>query len=90
MEIVEKVKLVNKLGLHLRAAAALVKVTSKYKCRILVRKHGQHADGKSLMNLLTLAAAYGSELTFVFEGEDAPAALTAIRGLISNKFGEQE
>jgi len=90
MEIVEKLKIVNKLGLHLRAAAELVKITSKYKCRVLVRSHDHHVDGKSLMNLLTLAASYGSELTFVIQGDDAPDALQAIRGLVTNKFGERE
>ena len=90
MEVVEKVKILNRLGLHLRAAAQLVKATSKFKCRVLVKSHNGHVDGKSLMNLLTLAASYGSELTLVFQGEDAKAASAAIQQLFLSKFGEQE
>ena len=90
MEIVEKVKVANRLGLHLRAAAELVKESCKFKCRILVKKNQSHVDGKSLMNLITLAANYGSELTLIFEGEDAKDASKSIRGLFLNKFGEKE
>lgn len=90
MSIEEKVKVVNKLGLHLRAAAELVKVTSQYECRIKVRGNGESVNGKSLLNLIALAATYGSELTFVIEGDDSQDAVTAIRGLFLNKFGERE
>ncbi|HUO57172.1 MAG TPA: HPr family phosphocarrier protein [bacterium] len=90
MEVVEKVKILNRLGLHLRAAAQLVKTSSKFKCRVLVRSHDGHVDGKSLINLLTLAASYGSELTIIFQGEDAKAASAAIQQLFQNKFGELE
>ena len=90
MEVVEKVKILNRLGLHLRAAAQLVTTSSKFKCRVLVRSHDGHVDGKSLINLLTLAASYGSELTIIFQGEDAKAASAAIQQLFQNKFGELE
>lgn len=90
MSIEEKIKVINKLGLHLRAAAKLVKITSQYKCRIKVRNSGAPVDGKSLLNLMALAASYGSELTFVIEGDDSQDALTAIRSLFLNKFGERE
>ena len=90
MEVVEKVKILNRLGLHLRAAAQLVKTSCKYKCRVLIKNgHGQ-VDGKSLINLLTLAASYGSELTIVFEGEDARAASVAVQQLFLARFGEKE
>ena len=90
MEITEKVKVLNRLGLHLRAAATLVKTSSMFKCRILIKNHHRSADGKSLLNLMALAASFGSELTFVFEGEDAWNARTAIQDLFLNKFGESE
>jgi phosphotransferase system HPr (HPr) family protein len=90
MEIVDKVKIMNKLGLHLRAAAMLVKASSKFKCRILVKNHHSNADAKSLLNLMALAASYGSELTVVYEGEDAWDACTAIRNLFMGKFEEKE
>jgi phosphocarrier protein len=57
---------------------------------VLIRNgHGQ-VDGKSLMNLITLAASYGQELTLVFEGEDAKAAAAEIQSLFLNRFGERE
>ncbi len=90
MEVVQKVKILNKLGLHLRAAAQLVKTTSKFKCRVLVKNHNGHVDGKSLMNLLTLAASYGSELTIIFQGDDASDASKAIQTLFMTNFGEKE
>ena len=71
MEVIRKVKILNRLGLHLRAAAQLVSASSKFKCRVLIRKGYQQADGKSLLNLIALAAGYGSEVTLVFDGEDA-------------------
>lgn len=90
MEITQKVKILNKLGLHLRAAAQLVKATSRYKCRVLVKSQTGNVDGKSLLNLLMLAASYGSELTIVFHGEDAKDASAAIQSLFLSKFGEKE
>jgi phosphotransferase system HPr (HPr) family protein len=90
MELTKKVKILNRLGLHLRAAAQLVKTSSKFKCRIIVKNHNHHADCKSLINLLTLAATYGSELTVTFEGDDAKDALAAIQTLFLDKFGEKD
>lgn len=90
MTLTKKLKILNRLGLHLRAAAQFVKTTSKFKCRILVKNGNGHVNGKSIINLMTLAAGYGSELTLVFEGEDAQAALKEIQTLFLNKFGEKE
>ncbi len=90
MEIEKKVKILNRLGLHLRAAAQFVKTSCKFKCRVLVKSHMGPVDGKSLLNLMTLAASYGSELTLVFQGEDARDASLEIQNLILNKFGEKE
>jgi phosphocarrier protein HPr len=90
MEITQKLKIMNRLGLHLRAAAELVKTSCKFKCRVLIKSDKGHLNGKSLMNLLTLAAGYGSELTLVFEGEDAQDARKAIQMLFLNKFGEKD
>lgn len=90
MEITHKVKVVNKLGLHLRAAAELVKTSSKFKCRILVKAQDGHIDAKSLVNIMTLAAGYGRELTLVFQGEDAQDARKAVNELFLNRFGEKE
>src|ERR1041385_4124587 len=78
LQVIQKMHILNKLGLHLRAAAQLVKVSSKFKCRVLVKGQAGNVDAKSLLNLMALAASYGSELTLVFEGEDAWAARAAI------------
>jgi phosphocarrier protein HPr len=90
MKATEKIEIVNNLGLHLRAAAELVKVAHKFKSQIMVI-HGIHnANGKSLMGLMTLAAAQGTVLEVTAEGEDAKEALAALKNLIAKKFGEKE
>lgn len=90
MKVAEKVEIENKLGLHLRAAAELVKVANKFKSHITINQSIQHANAKSLMGLLTLAAAKGTVLELVAEGEDAKDAVAALKTLIAKKFGEKE
>ena len=90
MEITRKLKIVNRLGLHLRAAAQFVKTTAAFKSRILVKNKNGHVNGKSLLNLLALAASYGTELTFVIKGDDANEARAALERLFLDKFGEKE
>lgn len=90
MEITEKMKITNHLGLHLRAAAEFVKTSCRFKCGIIVKDHHCSADGKSIINLMALAAPYGSELTITFNGMDAGDARDAIHDLLLNKFGEKK
>jgi phosphocarrier protein len=90
MEITNKVKITNRLGLHLRAAALFARTSSRFKCEISVENHLSRADGKSIIALLTLAATCGTELTITFKGEDARDAFSAIENLFLNKFGEKE
>jgi phosphocarrier protein HPr len=90
MEVTGNVKILNRLGLHLRAAAQFVKASSQFKCRVLVRHDRGSANGKSLLNLLGLGATYGTELTLVCEGEDARDAQERLRRLFLDKFGEKE
>ncbi len=90
MKLTEKMPIVNKLGLHLRAAAELVKVANKFKSHILITHGIQNVNAKSLMGLMTLAAARGTDLEFTADGEDAKDAMAAIRQLLANKFGEKE
>lgn len=84
------VKIINPLGLHARAAAQLVRLAAKFKSRIkLVRLDNQvMADAKSILSVLTLAAARGTELKLNVEGEDEAEALSAIEEIIKNGFGE--
>ena len=87
MEITENFKVLNRLGLHLRAAAELARTCSKYKCRILVKNHLHQADGKSIINLLVLAAPCGAELTITFDGEDAGEARDTIKKPVNYSRG---
>lgn len=82
MKIVEKIPILHKLGLHLRAGAELVKVSSRFKSRIEVSKGGAAVNAKSLLGLLTMGAIYGTVLEFSAEGEDASQAIQAIRELL--------
>lgn len=88
--IENEVKIINPLGLHARAAAQLVRLAGKFKSKItLVRNdNGVLADAKSILSVLTLAAAKGTELKLVVEGIDETEATEAIKALITNGFGE--
>lgn len=90
VQVVEELEVTSKLGLNLRAAAELVKISSRFKSRVVVEQNGCPTDSKSLIGLVSLGAAFGSKLRFVIQGEDAQEALGAIRGLVYKKFGEKE
>ncbi len=85
-----QVKIVNQLGLHARAAAQLVRLAGNFKSKIKLRRsdNGIAADAKSILSVLTLAAAKGTVLIVEVEGEDEQAALQAIEEIIANGFGE--
>ncbi|MDX9875484.1 MAG: HPr family phosphocarrier protein, partial [Spongiibacteraceae bacterium] len=79
-----------KLGLHARAAARLVAVTSRFSSRVRLRVNGREADGKSIMSVMMLAAGQGTEVELAIEGEDECAACQAVCELFSNRFDEAE
>jgi len=81
-------QIVNKLGLHARAAAKLVTLAAKFKSDIRVTKDGREVSGKSIMGVMMLAAAKGSRVIFRAEGPDAEKALDAIEALVARKFDE--
>jgi phosphotransferase system HPr (HPr) family protein len=85
-----KVKIINPLGLHARAAAQLVRLAGQFNSRIkLTRTDNQvMADAKSILSVLTLAAAKGTELEMKAEGPDEQEALTALQEIIAKGFGE--
>jgi len=85
-----KVELVNRLGLHARAAAKFVHTASRFGAQILVRHDDQEVNGKSILGLLLLAAPYGSSLTITATGEDEALALESLDVLIRERFGEAE
>lgn len=82
------VKVVNRLGLHARAAAQLVKLAARAKCDVLLEYDGQEVNAKSIMGVLTLAAAQGSELRLVCEGEGARVASEQLKELFAAGFHE--
>ncbi|MCD6154158.1 MAG: HPr family phosphocarrier protein [Syntrophobacterales bacterium] len=88
MKMVKTFVLKNELGLHARAAAMMVKVTTKYKSTILFESNGNEVDGKSILSILTLACPKGGTITINAEGEDACDAIKDLEKLIENKFGE--
>lgn len=90
MMVEKDIVVVNKLGLHARAAAKLVKVCSGYDSSIDLRKGQDSVDAKSIMGVLMLAASQGSELKLVTNGEDAQQAADEITALFNDCFGEGE
>lgn len=81
----------NKLGLHARAAAKVVSVASRYNANIRIGTESSHLmDAKSIMGLLTLGAARGSQLKVEVEGDDAQQALDELKQLFANRFDEGE
>jgi phosphocarrier protein len=80
--------IVNQLGLHARAAAQLVQVANRFKAEIHVEKDGMQVNGKSIMGVLTLAAAKGSCIKVSVDGDDGDAAMLALAKVIENGFGE--
>lgn len=88
--ISQQITIINKLGLHARAAAKLVKTASSYAAQVTLDKDGQQVNGKSIMGVMMLAASQGTELTLQVAGEDEQAAMAALVALIQDRFGEGE
>ena len=88
--IATKVTIINKLGLHARAASKFVSTTSAFSCDIKAGTNGKLVDGKSIMAVMMLAASKGTELDLEFNGEDEQRAHEAVIGLIQNRFEEDE
>ena len=84
------VDIVNRLGLHARAAAKVVELTTTFSSKITFTKGTQKADAKSIMSVMMLAATQGSKVEICAHGEDEDAALKALSTLVRNRFGEAE
>ncbi len=85
-----KITIINKQGLHARAASKFVTTASTFGCDIKAGKDGQLVDGKSIMSVMMLAASKGTELELHFDGNDEELAMEAITSLINNRFDEDE
>ncbi|MBU0498560.1 MAG: HPr family phosphocarrier protein [Gammaproteobacteria bacterium] len=85
-----EIKIINKLGLHARAAARFATLARNFASDIQIDKGGRRVNGKSIMGIMMLAAGQGTTLTLHAEGEDEEGALSQLQGLIANRFGEAE
>jgi phosphocarrier protein len=83
-------QIVNRLGLHARAATKLVQVASRFGCEITVARDGQDANAKSVMGVLLLCGSPGTFVTVTARGEGAVEAVDEIGKLISSRFGERD
>lgn len=88
--LTKDITIINKLGLHARAAAKLISTTSRFSSDIQLIKENREVDGKSIMAVMMLAASQGTQLTVQARGDDAAQALSAIEELVLNRFDEAE
>jgi phosphocarrier protein HPr len=86
--IEKEITVINKLGLHARPAAQLVKTTSRFKSEVSIRRDSLTVNAKSIMGVMMLAAELGAVLKFRIEGEDEKQAMEAIEKVFQSKFGE--
>lgn len=86
--IEREVEIVNRLGLHARAAAKLVHLAGSFEADVTVGQNGEEVDGKSILGILLLAAGQGSRIVVRCDGRDEEAAIEALTGLIADRFGE--
>lgn len=82
--------IINKLGLHARAAAKLVHLASRYESESKLIRGDKAVNGKSIMGVMMLAASRGTEIELLVDGPDEQEAMTALCELINNRFGESE
>ncbi len=85
-----KLKIVNKLGLHARAAAKLVGLAKSFESTIELEKQDKQVDAKSIMSVLLLEASLGTEVTLTADGGDEEQAIAELTALINDRFGEGE
>lgn len=85
----ETIEIINKFGLHARAAAKFVNTATQFSSSISLTKDGRTVNGKSIMSVMILAASQGSKLLIDIEGPDENEAMTALKSLIADKFDEE-
>ena len=86
--LVKELVVQNKMGIHARPAAMVVRITNKYKADVFVEKDGEQVNGKSIMGLMMLAAGKGSKVKFLASGADAVQLLADLEQLFARKFEE--
>ena len=90
MTIKKTLTIVNKLGLHARAATQLVQLANQFEAKIVLKKGDKEADASSVLGLMMLESHQGEQVDVLVNGIDAQAALAAIEELIEGKFNEDE
>lgn len=85
----KELTLINKLGLHARAAAKFVNLTSGFESNITISRNGKTVNGKSIMGVMMLAASCGTSIEVNASGKDADEALQQIEQLVQDRFGEE-
>ncbi|MEW8505585.1 MAG: HPr family phosphocarrier protein [Candidatus Thiodiazotropha sp.] len=86
----KEVEIINKLGLHARAAAKLVSCANSFASDVFLKRNGQRVNGKSIMGVMMLAANQGSTLVLEIDGSDEQEAMQALTSLINERFGEEQ
>jgi phosphocarrier protein len=86
--VVRELLVQNKLGIHARPAAMIVRITNKFKSEVFVERDEEQVNGKSIMGLMMLAAGKGSKVKFVVTGDDAEQMLAELEQLFARKFDE--
>ena len=86
----KEIEIINKLGLHARAAAKLVHTAARFQADVKVKRGAEEVDGKSILGILLLAAGRGTVITVTASGADEDDAIESIEKLIDGKFDEQE
>jgi len=90
VSISRNIKIINKLGMHARAAAQFVQLASNFISHIEIEKDSRRVNGKSIMGVMMLAASQGSEVILYADGEDELESITQLAQLINNRFNEDE
>jgi phosphocarrier protein HPr len=86
----KKITIINKLGLHARAAAKLVQTASGYESEVYLIHNGRKVSGKSIMGIMMLAASKGTTIEIVTSGADEEEAMAEVETLVADRFGEPE
>jgi len=87
-QLIKELIVQNKMGIHARPAAMIVRITNKFKAEVFVEKDEEQVNGKSIMGLMMLAAGKGSKVKFLATGEDAQQMLSELEQLFARKFDE--
>ncbi len=87
-QLTRELEVQNKMGIHARPAAMIVRVTNKFSAEVMVEKDDEQVNGKSIMGLMMLAAGKGSKVRFLVSGEDGESMLTELEQLFARKFDE--